>query len=101
MKKMNIREEVTKQAEDASRAAMKLGNASTRVKDEALMQITDELEKSMDVIMKENEKDMKAGRENGLTEALLDRLELNEKRIKGMADGLRELVNLKDPIGDI
>ncbi|MFW6022420.1 MAG: glutamate-5-semialdehyde dehydrogenase [Halanaerobiaceae bacterium] len=98
---MSIREEVVSQAKLAKKAARKLANVSTEVKDKALLEIADRLENSVDIIVSENSKDMEAGRKSGLSRAMLDRLELNEKRIKGMADGLRELVSLKDPIGDV
>ncbi len=98
---MSIREEVVSQAKKAKEAARRLANVSTEVKDRALLEIADSLESSAAIIIVENKKDMEAGEKAGLSRAMLDRLELTEKRIKGMADGLRELVNLKDPIGDI
>lgn len=98
---MSIKEEVIAQAQKAKLAARKLANTSTEVKNRALLGIAEALENSMVKIIKENEKDMEAGKKNGLSDAMLDRLELNEKRIRGMADGLRELVALDDPIGDI
>jgi len=98
---VSIREEVVSQAAKAKEAARKLANVSTEVKDKALLEIADSLESSTAVIIVENKKDMEAGEKAGLSRAMLDRLELTEKRIKGMADGLRELVNLKDPIGDV
>ena len=73
----------------------------TAVKNQALEAIAGELENSAAQIIRENNKDLEAGRAAGLSSALLDRLELNEKRIQDMADGLRELVRLKDPVGDI
>lgn len=98
---MSIKEEVITQAQKAKLAARKLGSISTEVKDRALTKIAEALENSIEQIVKENEKDMEAGKENGLTTAMLDRLKLDEKRIKGMADGLRELIALDDPIGDV
>jgi len=98
---VSIKEEVIAQAQKAKLAARKLANTSTEVKNRALLGIAEALENSMVKIIKENEKDMEAGKKNGLSDAMLDRLELNEKRIRGMADGLRELVALDDPIGDI
>lgn len=98
---MSIKEEVIAQAQKAKLAARKLANTSTEVKNRALLGIAEALENSMVKIIKENEKDMEAGKKNGLSDAMLDRLELNERRIRGMADGLRELVALDDPIGDI
>lgn len=98
---MGIREEVLGQAKKAKRAAARLASISTQVKDAALLNIADRLETSTKKIMLENNKDMEFGVQSGLTRAMLDRLKLNEERIKGMADGLRELVNLKDPVGDV
>ncbi|QTL99237.1 glutamate-5-semialdehyde dehydrogenase [Iocasia frigidifontis] len=98
---MGIKEEVLGQAKKAKRAAARLASISTQVKDAALLNIADRLETSTERIMLENNKDMEAGVQSGLTRAMLDRLKLNEERIKGMADGLRELVNLKDPVGDV
>src|SRR5690554_465406 len=98
---MSIREELIGQAKNAKAAARKMANLSTEVKDKALETIAARLEEKMELIIKENRKDLEAGRKAGLTSALLDRLELNEERVKGMAAGLRELVKLKDPIGDV
>ncbi|MEJ6949508.1 glutamate-5-semialdehyde dehydrogenase [Natronospora cellulosivora (SeqCode)] len=98
---MSIREDLIKQAKQSKLAARNLANISSEIKDKALLHIANSLEKSKDIIIKENKKDMEAGKKAGLSKAMLDRLELNDKRIKGMADGLRELVALKDPIGDV
>lgn len=98
---MSIREKLIQQAKEGKKAAGVLANISTKVKDQALMAIAAELENSMELIIQENRKDLEAGREAGLSKAMLDRLELNEGRIRGMSEGLRELVNLKDPVGDI
>lgn len=98
---MSIREEIIGQASKAKRAARILASISTELKDRALENIAERLEKSMDLIIGENKKDLEAGKKNGLSSAMLDRLELNPGRIKGMAEGLRELVKLKDPVGDV
>ncbi len=98
---MSIKEEVITQAKKAKKAARKLANTSAEVKNRALLSIAEALDNSMGKIIRENEKDMEAGKKNGLSDAMLDRLELNEKRIKGMTEGLRELIALEDPIGDI
>ncbi len=98
---MSIRDEIIAQAREARRAARILANLSTEVKDQALEAIAQSLEVSMAEIMAENRKDLEAGEKAGLSKALLDRLLLNEERIKGMAEGLRELIKLKDPVGDI
>jgi len=98
---VSIREEVISQAKQAKKAARKLAGIPTDVKNRALLKIAARLEDSMDEIIAVNNKDMEAGEKAGLSRALLDRLKLNEKRIKDMADGLRELVNLDDPVGEV
>ncbi len=98
---MGIKEEVLAQGKKAKEASRILANASTDIKDRALLNIAKKIEDSSEEIISINDKDMRAGRKAGLSKALLDRLELNEKRIKGMAKGLREVVQLEDPIGEV
>ena len=98
---MSIREEIIAQARGAKRAAEVLANLSTEMKNQALEAIATELENSMEEILEENRKDLEAGEKAGLSRALLDRLLLNEDRIRSMADGLREIIQLEDPVGDI
>lgn len=88
--------ETGKAAREASRA---LAKATTEQKDQLLAAIADQLDQRREEIAVENEKDLVAGRENGLNSALLDRLELNEKRIAGMIQGLRDVIDLEDPVG--
>lgn len=85
----------------AKLAARKLATLSTTVKNNALAAMADALEANRDKILAANELDMTAGRAKGLPPALLDRLLLTEARIKAMADGLREIVALPDPIGEV
>jgi glutamate-5-semialdehyde dehydrogenase len=98
---MGIKEEVIAQGQKAKEASRILANASTDIKNQALINIASKLEESIDKIISVNNKDLSAGKDAGLTKALLDRLELNEKRIKGMAKGLREVRQLEDPIGEV
>jgi glutamate-5-semialdehyde dehydrogenase len=98
---MGVKEEVIAQAKKAKEASRILANASTDIKNQALINIANKLEDSIEKIVSINSKDLSAGKKAGLTKALLDRLELNEKRIRGMAKGLREIVQLEDPIGEI
>ena len=98
---MSIREEIIAEARGAKRAAEILANLSTEMKDAALEAIATELENSMEEILAENRKDLEAGEKAGLSKALLDRLLLNEARIRSMAEGLREIIKLKDPVGDV
>jgi len=85
-------------AKDASRALARL---TTEEKNRCLVAMADALETNRDAIRRENEKDMKGGAESGLTAAMLDRLRLDEKRIASMAQGLREVAALPDPVGKI
>jgi len=87
-----------KAIKDASRI---LAVASTAVKNAALQYIADEIETNRESILSENGKDLKAGMAKGLSEAFIDRLTLNDKRIDGIIKILHDVVNLKDPIGEI
>ncbi len=85
--------------EKAKIAAQKLSAMSSRNKDWCLNAMADAIEAAVVEIKKANEKDLEAGIKNGLSEAMLDRLRLTDERIKAMADGLRELTSLEDPVG--
>ncbi|MFW6410403.1 MAG: glutamate-5-semialdehyde dehydrogenase [Halanaerobiales bacterium] len=98
---MSIRKEVTVQARKAKEASRELAGLSSRKKDEALMKIAENLENSIEEILAINQKDMEKGESKGLSTALMDRLKLTEGRIKKMAQGLREIVQLEDPIGEV
>jgi len=87
-----------KAIKDASRI---LAVASTAVKNAALQYIADEIETNRESILSENGKDLTAGMAKGLSEAFIDRLTLNDKRIDGIIKILHDVVNLKDPIGEI
>lgn len=86
------------QARAASNALRSLTSA---VKDEALHVIAKRLRDSKEALQSENAKDLQAGKEKGLSPAMLDRLELTGKRIEAMAQGLEEVAALPDPVGDI
>ena len=89
---------VGKRARVAARA---MGRADSGMKDAALTAIAAAIEAAADTLKSENEKDMVSGRQHGLDAALLDRLELNDARIASMAEGLREIALLPDPVGSI
>ena len=78
-----------------------LGIASTREKNDALVFMAEELIKAKDRIIKANEIDLEAAKAKGTSKAMLDRLALNYERIQGMADGLKDIVGLQDPIGEV
>ncbi len=85
----------------AKEAAYRLAAASTNQKNEALLAMARSLEERSDMILAANEADMEAGRAKGLSNAMLDRLLLTPDRIREMADGLRALVTLPDPVGEV
>ncbi|PHS73742.1 MAG: glutamate-5-semialdehyde dehydrogenase [Cycloclasticus sp.] len=85
----------------AKTAARVIANAESGVKNKALDVIASEIELQQAAILEANALDMQAGKEHGLDEALLDRLELNEERVQAMAEGLRQIVSLPDPVGEI
>jgi len=83
----------------AKDAAFQLATASTAQKNQALAIIADELEANSATILAANAKDIELGRGAGLTEALLDRLLLNEERLTGIANDVRNVISLNDPVG--
>ncbi|MGO1460652.1 MAG: glutamate-5-semialdehyde dehydrogenase [Flaviflexus sp.] len=82
-------------------AAQVLRAASTGQKNDALAAIAQSLEANATKIVVANKLDVERGIENGLTEALIDRLTLDEDRISGIADAVRELIALPDPVGEV
>ncbi|MDV3243141.1 MAG: glutamate-5-semialdehyde dehydrogenase [Methylocaldum sp.] len=87
--------------EQAREAARSMSRAETAAKNSALLAIADALKSDAQVLMAENHKDLEVGRQRGLDGAMLDRLDLTEKRIDAMAQGLREVAALSDPVGEI
>ena len=85
----------------ARTAARAMSRAETAAKDAALIAMAEEIERRTDALIAANSKDLEAGKAQGLDAALLDRLELNTARIKAMADGLRQIAALPDPVGEI
>ncbi len=84
----------------AKEAARVLANAGPK-KDQALLKIADALESNQKKLLEENQKDLKAAKESGMTEALLDRLALTPQRVHEMAEGVRKVAAQKDPIGSV
>lgn len=87
--------------QQARQAAKKIASAETGAKNAALLAIADNIEANAAKLKSENKKDLEAGAEKGLEPALLDRLELNDKTIAGMAEGLRQIAALPDPVGEV
>lgn len=93
--------DVKDQAKLAQEASKKLALLSEKDKNKALLVIADTLESETDFILEQNKKDLVNGENNNFSEALMDRLRLTEDRVKEFANGLREVVELKDPVGEI
>lgn len=87
--------------QEAKNSAQSIANLSGNEKNKILLQMAEAISKNMDFITKANNKDMIAGQANNLSSAMLDRLLLNEERIESMAQAIREIAALKDPIGRI
>ncbi|WP_106767910.1 glutamate-5-semialdehyde dehydrogenase [Paenibacillus faecalis] len=92
--------EVRSKAGLAKSVASVLNKLNTTQKNEALLAMADALSNRSADIMEANAEDLRRGKEQGISSALLDRLALNEARIEGIAEGLRQIVQLPDPIGD-
>ncbi|MCA1294623.1 glutamate-5-semialdehyde dehydrogenase [Paenibacillus sp. alder61] len=93
--------EVREKAVLAGKTAAILGGLGTEAKNEALLAAAKALEEQAAEIIAANREDLERGRQNGTSESLLDRLALNESRIAGIAEGLRQIVELPDPVGDV
>jgi glutamate-5-semialdehyde dehydrogenase len=85
----------------ARAAARVISRAETAAKDAALLAMAAEIERQTDALIAANRKDIEAGKSQGLDAAALDRLELNAARITAMAEGLRQIAQLADPVGAI
>jgi glutamate-5-semialdehyde dehydrogenase len=97
---VDIKSYIIEKGKEAQKAARVLGNVETSVKNAALNKMAEALVNYTQVILEANAEDMEQGRQKGLTKSLLDRLMLNEKRISDMAEGLRQIASLPDPIGE-
>jgi len=98
---MSIKKEITQIAKDARAASQVLATAGSGVKNNALKAMAAALRRDVKKIIKANRADLKAAVAKGTTGSLLDRLRLDEKRIKSMADGLLGVVKLADPVGEV
>jgi len=100
-KNMSVQETVESLAIEAKKAARKLSFESTTRKNNVLLRMADVIQEQKDFIQSENEKDLKAGREKGLSAAMLDRLALTDKVIDSMVVALQEVIALPDPVGEV
>ena len=85
----------------AEAAARELAQIDSATKDRALLAIADALRERTGEILEANARDLEAGRESGLSAALMDRLALDERRVEAMTQGVREIVALPDPVGEV
>jgi glutamate-5-semialdehyde dehydrogenase len=93
--------ELLTKAKRLQQAAKTLALLSTEEKNEALTRIAEALIKQKEWILQENEKDVALGKEQGLSPALIDRLQLTSERIEQIVDGVRQVAGLPDPTGEI
>ncbi|MDQ1257676.1 MAG: glutamate-5-semialdehyde dehydrogenase [Candidatus Hydrogenedentes bacterium] len=98
---MTLQEELVEIGKQARTAADGLRSLSVAVKNAALTGIANRLRENTTALKEANAKDLEAGRAKGLSDAMLDRLELTDKRIAAMADGLDTVAALRDPVGEI
>lgn len=98
---MNLNDQMTQLAKLAKAASRELALLSTAEKNACLLAMATALEQKADAIKQANALDMEAGAKLGLSSAMLDRLKLDDKRVAGMAKGLREVAALPDPVGRI
>jgi len=98
---MDIKQYIQDTGKRARAASRIMAKADTAIKNQALLKIADLIMGSQTRLLEANALDLAAGKANGLDAARLDRLELTLERIKAMADGLRQVADLPDPIGEI
>src|ERR1017187_1570435 len=98
---MNLNEQMTRLARQAKAASRELAKLTTAEKNACLLTMAEALEKNSNALKEANTLDMEVGAKLGLSSAMLDRLKLDDKRIAGMARGLREVAVLPDPVGKI
>ncbi len=96
-----MHKELEIKGQKAKKAAAFLRTASSQAKDEVLLKAADLLVEKKNEILRANEQDLEEAVENGIKGAFLERLVLNEQRIGSMADGLREVAALRDPVGEV
>ncbi len=98
---MDIKTYIAEKGRKAREGARRLATISTAVKDRVLLSMASAIEREEELLRAENQKDLEAAKRKSLSPAMVDRLVLNEKRIKEMAQGLRDVAALSDPVGEI
>ena len=98
---MNIKEMIEKMVQEAKKSARQLASLNSAVKNRGLVLMAENLERKKSFLQEENSKDVDKGKKKGLSDAMVDRLILNDDRIGAMAQGLREVAALPDPVGEV
>ncbi|MBC8014435.1 MAG: glutamate-5-semialdehyde dehydrogenase [Sporomusaceae bacterium] len=98
---MDYLAELMSKGKSAKQAGRKLATLSTAIKNQALVSMADALEEKYSIILAANAIDVENGKGKGLSDSLLDRLALTKSRISAMAEGLRQIAELPDPIGEV
>ena len=98
---MDIKTSIKQIAQDAQLASRILSRVSSAEKNKTLLQMADELEQKRDFLVAENARDVALAQKNGLHQAMIDRLTLKDETISSMAQGLREVASLPDPVGKV
>ena len=98
---MSVAEKIRTIAADARQASFAMAKLSSGAKNDLLMDMAMALINNAPHIIEENRKDLEAGKQRGLSAAMLDRLMLDSARVKGMADAIREVAALPDPVGEV
>ena len=98
---MDIKQYVFEKALKAKSAARQLANISTEIKNLSLFKMADYLERESGNLISENRRDISDSEKKGLSRSMIDRLTLNHERIKAMANGMREVASLPDPVGEV
>ncbi len=94
-----IKEKIKQIAQNAKTASRKMGGVNSKIKNDALLKMADDLIANTDQLVKANLKDLEFAKQKGLSSAMQERLMLNKERIEKMADSLREVALLTDPVG--
>ncbi len=98
---MSVESTILKMAKAARAASIEMAGCSSSKKNEALLRIADKIVKNGHDIKEENQKDLVRAKEMGLSNAMIDRLTVSDSTIKSMAEGLREVAKLEDPVGSM
>ncbi len=97
----DLSQKIVKSVQQAKRAAQAMALLSTRQKNDALKRMIRGIQDNVDYLVKENRKDIKAAEKENYSAALVDRLLLNDKRIAGMVQCLKDTMKIKDPVGEV